>query len=64
MPRQWDPRGHAVGILAPGGWITRDATIVFDCAADETPETPGFVVEDERIWGAAKVLFLSVAPDA
>ena len=50
--------------LLPGGWITRDATIVFECAADETPETPGFVVEDERIWGAAKVLFLSVAPDA
>ncbi len=23
LPRQWDPRGHAAGILAPGGWITR-----------------------------------------
>jgi putative heme-binding domain-containing protein len=23
LPRQWDPRGHARGILAPGGWITR-----------------------------------------
>lgn len=22
LPRQWDPRGHARGILAPGGWIT------------------------------------------
>ena len=23
LPRQWDPRGHARGILAPGGWITK-----------------------------------------
>ncbi|NNE00177.1 MAG: c-type cytochrome [Pirellulaceae bacterium] len=23
LPRQWDARGHAVGRLAPGGWITR-----------------------------------------
>jgi len=23
LPRQWDAGGHAVGILAPGGWIAR-----------------------------------------
>ncbi|MEM9701365.1 MAG: cytochrome C, partial [Planctomycetota bacterium] len=23
LPRQWDPRGHAAGLMAPGGWITR-----------------------------------------
>jgi putative heme-binding domain-containing protein len=23
LPRQWDPRGHAAGVLAPGGWVTR-----------------------------------------
>ncbi|MFO0827764.1 MAG: c-type cytochrome [Phycisphaerales bacterium] len=23
LPRMWDPNGHAVGILAPGGWICR-----------------------------------------
>src|SRR6266700_3381207 len=23
LPRQWDPGGHAVGILAPGGYIVR-----------------------------------------
>src|SRR4051794_35842390 len=23
LPRQWDPRGHAVGILAPGGYVAR-----------------------------------------
>lgn len=29
LPRQWDARGHARGVLAPGGWIARinpDAT--------------------------------------
>ena len=53
---------RALANLLPGGWITHDAAIVFECAADETPETPGFIVEDERTWGAAKVLFLRVAP--
>lgn len=23
LPREWDPRGHARGILAPGGWIAK-----------------------------------------
>ena len=23
LPRQWDPRGHARGLSAPGGWFTR-----------------------------------------
>src|SRR5206468_357162 len=23
LPRQWDGRGHAAGILAPGGWIAK-----------------------------------------
>lgn len=23
LPRQWDARGHARGVLAPGGWFTR-----------------------------------------
>ena len=44
--------------LAPGGWITPDATVVLECAADETPSLPGFHIEDERTWGVAKVMFL------
>ena len=23
LPRQWDPKGHNRGVLAPGGWVTR-----------------------------------------
>ena len=35
-----------------------DALAVFECGADETPATPGFSTLDERLYGAAKVLFL------
>ncbi len=52
---------RALAKLLPGGWITPDATIVFECAAEETVSTERFTVHDERVWGAAKVLFLSPA---
>lgn len=48
----------ALSRLASGGWITPDAIAVFECGADETPATPGFELLDERLYGAAKVLFL------
>jgi 16S rRNA (guanine966-N2)-methyltransferase len=48
----------ALARLAPGGWITPEALIVFECAADETPATSGFEILDTREYGAAKVLFL------
>lgn len=44
--------------LAQGGWITPNALVVFECAADKTPATPGFESLDTREYGAAKVLFL------
>jgi len=44
--------------LGEGGWITKDALIVFECAADETPELAGYEALDERGYGAAKVIFL------
>ncbi|MET0546493.1 MAG: 16S rRNA (guanine(966)-N(2))-methyltransferase RsmD [Caulobacterales bacterium] len=44
--------------LAEGEWLSEDALAVFECAADETSETPGFEVLDDRNWGAARVLFL------
>ncbi len=49
---------RALAKLGPGGWITPDATIVLECGGDETPTVSGFKLEDERIWGAAKVMFL------
>jgi 16S rRNA (guanine966-N2)-methyltransferase len=47
--------------LGDGGWIGPDALIVYECAADEAPATPGFTRLDERVYGAAKVLFLRPA---
>jgi len=52
---------RALAKLHDGAWITNDALIVFECGADETPETPGFVTLDAREYGAAKVLFLKPA---
>lgn len=52
---------RALAKLLPGGWITPDATIAFECAAEENVATDGFTQHDERVWGAAKVLFLSPA---
>jgi len=50
---------RALSLLSKGGWITTDAIAVFECAADESPQTPGFEIIDTRDYGAAKVLFLS-----
>jgi 16S rRNA (guanine966-N2)-methyltransferase len=44
--------------LGPGGWITQGALIVLECAADEAPAALGFEALDERVYGAAKVVFL------
>lgn len=48
----------AIARLMEGAWIGADALIVFECGADETPHTPGYEQLDERLYGAAKVLFL------
>lgn len=52
----------AVAALAEGGWLSPDALIVLEVGTSEaTPDTPGFEVIDERVYGAAKVLFLGRA---
>jgi 16S rRNA (guanine966-N2)-methyltransferase len=49
---------RALARLSEGGWITDDALLVFECAIDEAPEAPGYVVVDTREYGAAKIMFL------
>ena len=49
----------ALAGLALGNWIGSDAIIVFECSVEETPATPDFETLDERVYGAAKILFLS-----
>jgi 16S rRNA (guanine966-N2)-methyltransferase len=52
---------RALARLAPGGWITPHALVVFECGADEAPAVASFTQLDARIYGAAKVLFLKPA---
>jgi len=49
---------RALARLGEGGWISDEALIVYECAADEAPEAPGYVIVDTRAYGAAKVSFL------
>ncbi|MBL8536128.1 MAG: 16S rRNA (guanine(966)-N(2))-methyltransferase RsmD [Hyphomonadaceae bacterium] len=53
---------RALAHLREGGWITVDALIVFECAADENPSLADFESLDERTYGVAKVLFLKLVP--
>lgn len=55
---------RALALLGEGGWITREALIVFECGADETPVTPDYETLDTRGYGAAKVLFLKASTAA
>jgi 16S rRNA (guanine966-N2)-methyltransferase len=48
----------ALAKLRDGKWITDDARLVFECGEDEAPVVKDFEVQDERTYGAAKVLFL------
>jgi 16S rRNA (guanine966-N2)-methyltransferase len=49
----------ALAELLRGDWLAADALVVFERGADEPdPPTPGFVLEDARAYGAARVLFL------
>jgi 16S rRNA (guanine966-N2)-methyltransferase len=48
--------------MARGGWITAEALVVAETAADEpVPEAAGWTALDERIYGAARVSFLQRA---
>ncbi|MGC2414963.1 MAG: 16S rRNA (guanine(966)-N(2))-methyltransferase RsmD [Stellaceae bacterium] len=49
----------ALSALAAGGWLTADALVVIEVAArEELPLVPGFTLIDERVYGAARLVFL------
>ncbi|MBU1325905.1 MAG: 16S rRNA (guanine(966)-N(2))-methyltransferase RsmD [Alphaproteobacteria bacterium] len=51
--------------LLEGGWLAPGALVVFERGVDEPEiETPGYERLDAREWGAARVLFLRLDPDA
>ncbi|HEY3798654.1 MAG TPA: 16S rRNA (guanine(966)-N(2))-methyltransferase RsmD [Caulobacteraceae bacterium] len=61
------PYGQGLGeptlaALAAGGWLAPGALAVLERGVDDpAPVPPGFVCRAERVWGAARVTFLSQA---
>ncbi|WP_417479852.1 16S rRNA (guanine(966)-N(2))-methyltransferase RsmD [Maricaulis maris] len=58
------PYGFGLGTktlekLIEGNWVSDDAVAVLEVGAEEDPETPGWVCQVEKVYGAAKVLFLT-----
>ncbi|WP_420431191.1 16S rRNA (guanine(966)-N(2))-methyltransferase RsmD [Hyphobacterium sp.] len=50
----------ALAGLIDGNWVTEDALAVLEVAADEdVPDFAGWIPVNARIWGAAKVVFLT-----
>ena len=49
----------ALSTLAAAGWLSEDALAVIEIAADENlPPPVGFTPIDERVYGAARLVFL------
>jgi 16S rRNA (guanine966-N2)-methyltransferase len=49
----------ALSALARAGWLAHDALVVVEVAArEELPVPAGFAVIDERVYGAARLVFL------
>jgi 16S rRNA (guanine966-N2)-methyltransferase len=57
--------GPALAALAAAGWLAPDALAVVEFAAREHFAPPaGFTVVDERVYGAARLVFLRHAPQS
>ena len=49
----------ALNALAAAGWLAPDALAIAEIAArEELPKPVGFTVIDERVYGAARLVFL------
>lgn len=55
---------NALARLVEGGWLSAEAIAVLEVGADENPEAPGWNIAAEKLYGAAKVLFLERITDA
>ena len=51
----------ALASLRDGGWLTKPALAVAECAENESiPPTDGYETLDERIYGETRVAFLAL----
>jgi len=52
-----------LGALAAAGWLTPDALVMIEVAArEDLPMPAGFSIIDERVYGAARLVFLRREP--
>lgn len=62
-PYDKDLSAPCLAALAARGWLAPGALAMVEVAARETLTAPtGFTIEDERTYGAARVVFLSYSP--
>ncbi len=52
---------RALAELENGNWLAPKTCAILECAVDESPELADWTVLSERLYGAAKILFLSKA---
>jgi 16S rRNA (guanine966-N2)-methyltransferase len=46
--------------LKTGNWLAPNAVVVAETAEDEALDAPGYTLQDERVYGAARIRFLSI----
>ncbi len=52
----------ALAALLKGGWLSDGAHVVYEMArGEDLPDAPGFAISQERLYGAAKIVFLTRA---
>ena len=49
----------AIAELKSGNWLTPEALVILEVAKDETPDLPDWDIQDERVYGAAKIIFMT-----
>jgi 16S rRNA (guanine966-N2)-methyltransferase len=57
-PYRCDLGPRALAACRDGGWLSPSARLVLEVGADEKPQLNGFELLDDRVYGAARVLFL------
>ncbi|MEM8634716.1 MAG: 16S rRNA (guanine(966)-N(2))-methyltransferase RsmD [Pseudomonadota bacterium] len=54
----------ALDRLVSGEWLSDDAIVIVEIGKDEEVELPGWNIEDERVYGAARLIFIRPSFDA
>ncbi len=50
---------QAIAELKVGNWLAPEALVILEVGKEETPELPDWDIRDERVYGAAKIIFMT-----